>query len=172
MGGYVAIAFAELYAKNISGLAFVHSLATADSEEKKEQRRKSIELLKKGGKEPFVRQMMPGLFSEKFKNEHLDEINGQVKEGLLTETDSLVAFYNAMIMRPDRINTLKNSDLPVLWVVGDEDKIASKENIMQQCSHSNVNFVKLYRNCGHMSMLEQPEKLVEDLVEFNNYCSG
>jgi len=81
MGGYVAMAFAELYPKTLQGLCMVHSLATADDEDKKENRRKAIRLIGKGGREAFIKQMMPGLFSEAFKKSHPEVIEGQIKLG-------------------------------------------------------------------------------------------
>ncbi len=46
MGGYTALAFAELYPENVSGLCLFHSTAYADSEEKKKDRDRVIRLVK------------------------------------------------------------------------------------------------------------------------------
>lgn len=170
MGGYAALAFAGLYPNIICGLALIHSFASPDNEEKKEQRRKTIELFRKGGKEPFIRQMVPALFAENSKNKYKDVINRITTRALLTETKSLVAFYNAMIKRPDRTCILNNNKMPVLWCIGNEDNIATTKNLMQQTSLSYVNFVNVYKNCGHMGMIEAKDALSSDLVQFMTYC--
>src|ERR1035437_7644456 len=48
MGGYAALAFAELYPENVSGLCMFHSTSYADSEGKKKDRDRIIGLVKKG----------------------------------------------------------------------------------------------------------------------------
>lgn len=170
MGGYTAMAFAELYPECLQGLSLVHSLAGADTEEKKETRRKSIELIRKGGKEPFVKQMIPNLFAKDFKEEHPDVIKRQIERGLRLKPDNLVAFYNAMINRPDRTRILSGLGCPVQWIIGKEDNIASPENVLKQSKLAIVNFVSIYNGCGHMSMLEKPVSLSKDLRDFSKYC--
>lgn len=171
MGGYAAIAFAELYPQSIAGLAMVHSTAAADTEEKKEQRRKSIALFnKEGGKEPFIRQMIPALFAESTKTTLKEAINTVTELALLTESRSLTAFYNAMINRPDRKPILYNSTVPVMWIIGEEDGIIPAKNLTQQSSLSSVNFVYTLSNCGHMSMIENPGMLTTSLENFALYC--
>lgn len=170
MGGYTAMAFADLYPEWLAGLSLVHSMASADSEEKKETRRKSIELIRKGGKEPFIKQMMPGLFAKGFREANPGVIEQQVKKGLEVNPGNLIAFYNAMINRPDRTSILLRLDCPVQWIIGAEDTIASPENVLKQSKLAIVNFVSIYDGCGHMSMLENPARLVKDLIEFSKYC--
>lgn len=170
MGGYVALAFAELFPSYLEGLALIHSTAKADTDEKKEQRRKSIELFKKGGKDAFIRQMIPALFSPASKDSRSADIKTLAERALLTENKSLIAFYNAMINRPDRTINLKNSEGPVLWVIGADDTIVTPENIIQQTSLANVNFVYTCDRCGHMSMIESPGELISYLSSFATYC--
>lgn len=47
MGGYVTLAFAELYGQLLQGFGLIHSTAFADSAEKKEDRLKGIDFIKK-----------------------------------------------------------------------------------------------------------------------------
>jgi len=75
-----------------------------------------------------------------------------------------------MINRPDRTDTLKDADFPVQWIIGKEDNVVPLNVSLQQSRLARVNFVLVYKDCGHMSMLEQPERLVNDLREFIAYC--
>lgn len=170
MGGYAAIAFADLYPQMAAGLGMIHSTATADTEEKKEQRKKSIALFEKGGKDAFIKQMIPTLFAEQNRERFKGEIADITEQALLTENKSMVAFYNAMINRPDRTNVLKEAEMPVLWVIGENDGIIPAKNLMQQTSLANVNFVHTHGECGHMSMVEVPDDLVDNIKSFADYC--
>ncbi len=170
MGGYVAMELVNTYPNVIKGLAMVHSVASADTDEKKEQRRKAIALIEKGGKDAFVKQMIPTLFSEETIVKQPDLIETQLKEALKTPAESLVAFYNAMINRENRVKLLQEAAFPVLWIAGASDNLIPKEKIMQQTILSSVNFVEVYGNCGHMAMLEEPDRLIMDMTDFLKYC--
>lgn len=170
MGGYVALAFAEHHRAWLKGLALVHSTAIADSEEKKETRRKAIGIIQKGGKEAFIKGMIPGLFSEQFRERHPDIIRRQVDRGMALQAESMVSFYNTMINRPDRTDVLKDARFPVQWIMGAEDMLMPVSGLLRQSSLAQVNFVSIYGESGHMSMLELPERLANDLKEFIVYC--
>ena len=49
MGGYITLAFAEKYSALLKGFGLIHSTAFADSEERKELRKKSIETMEQNG---------------------------------------------------------------------------------------------------------------------------
>jgi len=172
MGGYVCMEFADKYPGIVSGVAMVHSIASDDTEEKKETRRKSIALIENGGKEPFVKQMIPNLFSPKSSHLHPEWVQEQVKEGLKVPAESLAAFYNAMINRKNHTETLSKAVFPVLWVAGKDDGVIPLDKVIQQTMLASVNFVKVYEDCGHMGMIEQSERLIDDINEFSKYCSN
>lgn len=170
MGGYAALAFAEMYPEVMNGMIMVHSLANADTEEKKEQRRKSIALIEKGGKEAFIRQMVPNLFSATYKKNNQDKLSAHIVKALKQRSEGLTDFYNAMIKRPDRVNLLSGAAFPVQWLVGREDNIATPDKVLQQCTLASVNFVEVYADCAHMGMIEQPGYLIHDIAGFCEYC--
>lgn len=171
MGGYAAMAFAELYSHHLKGVIMIHSLASDDTEEKKEQRRKSIALIEKGGKDVFVRQMIPNLFSETYKKNNEIKLRRHIESALQLDAESLTDFYNAMIKRSNRVQLLSGLRFPMQWLIGKEDTITSSDKVLQQSTFANVNFVEVYANCAHMAMLEQPSMLVKDITRFTLYCS-
>ncbi len=170
MGGYISLAAADGFEDRLNGVCLVHSTALADDEEKKAKRRKTIELVRKGGREEFIKGMIPALFSETYQKEHPDIVSELTGAGLKLPEESIVAFYNAMINRPERLETLKNTDIPFQWILGKEDSTIPWRSCLQQSSLPGVSFVRLYDSCGHMSMIEQKELLQEDLLKFVEYC--
>lgn len=172
MGGYVAMAFADKYQEMVTGIAMVHSIASDDTDEKKETRRKSIALIEKGGKEPFIKQMIPNLFSPYTSQLYPELVTEQLEEGLKMPAESLTAFYNAMINRHNHMETLSRATFPILWVAGEDDAITPLDKVIQHSILANVNFVMVYDNCGHMSMIEQIDRLTTDIIEFSGYCNS
>ncbi|MBS1586807.1 MAG: alpha/beta hydrolase [Bacteroidetes bacterium] len=170
MGGYVSLAFAAKYGRKVKGLSMVHSTAFADDEEKKNNRRKVIELIRKGGREAFIRQMIPALFSPSTKETRPGIIEKQVESGLQLEADSQVAYYEAMIERPERTDMLTGGRFPVQWIIGKDDTVVPFTKGLQQCTLTSINFVSVYNMCGHMSMLENNKELVKNLADFASYC--
>ena len=170
MGGYVAFAFAGLFPGRVAGLSLVHSIPLADDEERKNIRLKSIELIRNGGKNAFLSQMVPNLFSASFKRSNSLAVKQQVDEALKMTEDSLINFYKAMIMRRDHTFVLEAATFPVQWIIGSDDNVIYYKKILEQCNKSNINFVSFYRDCGHMSMVEAPKALSHDLKEFTDYC--
>ena len=170
MGGYISLAVAELYPEKLNGVSLVHSTAVADDEAKKDKRRKSVALIRKGGKPEFIRGMIPALFSEAFKKANPEALRERIAEGQKLPDASIIAFYNAMIARPDRMNILQNATFPFQWILGKEDGLIMWQSCLQQSSVPDVSFVVLYGDCGHMSMIEQPEKLQNALLKFAAYC--
>lgn len=170
MGGYIAMSFAAQYPEMLKGLSLVHSTATADTEEKKEARRKAIKLLEKGGKEAFVKGMIPNLFSEGFKKANTAIIERQISHAMEMKTESMVSFYNAMINRQDRVKTLSALGVPVQWIIGREDTVVPMPIALQQTTQSGVTFVSVYAEAAHMSMIELPEQLAQDLKVFCRFC--
>jgi pimeloyl-ACP methyl ester carboxylesterase len=170
MGGYTALAMADLYPGLIKGLSLVHSSAAADDEEKIQTRLKAIELIKNGGKDGFIRQMVPNLFADNYKNAHSDIVDLYVERGRNVPAEVLTSFYTAMINRPDRIPILEEAVFPVQFVMGNNDNVIPPSKVLTQARLAKVNFISLYSECGHMSMLELPLRLSSDLAEFSDYC--
>ncbi len=170
MGGYTALAFARAYPEAVRGLSLVHSTSAADDEEKKANRLKAIDLIMNGGKEAFIKQMNVNLFSTEFRKNNLDVMQWKTEQGMQVSELALANFYHAMIARDDNTELLNDVKFPVQWILGNEDPIINFAKILPSCHRSVVNFVSLYMGCGHTSMLEHPEKLVSDLMEFASWC--
>ena len=102
IGTGAGLAFAEKYPDRVTALGLFHSTAYADSEEKKTGRQKSIEFIRNNGSAAFIRQSIPNLFSAYTREYHPDLIDGIVSRYSGFSSDSLIAYYEAMIARPDR----------------------------------------------------------------------
>lgn len=172
MGGYTAMELAVRYPDKVQGLSLVHSLASADTEEKKENRRKAINLMGKGiaEQEMFLKGMSQNLFAASFAQAHPEVVKSVVDRGMRLPASSLTGFYQAIMDRSDKRDALSTFDFPVQWIIGDEDNATPMKDALQQCHMSRISKVSVYSPCGHMSMDEMPERLSADILSFLDFC--
>lgn len=154
MGGYITLAFAEKYPHLLSGLGLFHSTAYADSDEKKDTRRKSIIFIRQHGAAAFIEQSTPNLFSEKTQKQNPRLITEVIDRYSNFDPVSLISYYEAMIQRPDRTHVLKNFLPPVLFIMGEEDKIIPLQHGLEQCHLPQQSFIHISENTAHMGMME------------------
>lgn len=164
MGGYITLAFAELYPNLVKGFGLVHSTAYADNDEKKENRQRGIEAMEKYGAAAFLKNTIPNLFSSGFKKQHPEKVQELVDAGQRFTKEACQQYYTAMMNRPDRQPALKNSKVPVLLVAGTEDVAAPLQDVLEQASLPAVAYIQVLDGVGHMGMLEVPEK-VNDYID-------
>ncbi|WP_143304977.1 alpha/beta fold hydrolase [Chitinophaga vietnamensis] len=170
MGGYVALALLEKYPAVVKGLGLFHSTAKADSEEKKEARLKSIRMMQQYGGETFLRQTLPNMFSPAFKTRQPDRVDAYVQQSFSTPQDTLIAYYEAMMQRPDRTALLKNLPVPVLFVIGKDDNAVPLDNILPQVTLPRSSSIHIFDEVGHMGMWEVFEESNVILDQFIRFC--
>lgn len=166
MGGYVTIAFAEKNPNQLRAFGFVHSTALADAPEKKEIRRKAIQFIRSRGGYSFLKTAIPGLFGEAFTKEHPEKIEELIEQSKGFADEALGAYYEAMIARPDRVSVLKSSIVPVLFILGTEDKAVPLSDTLPQVHLPEVSYVHILEKVAHMGMWEAIETMNQHLLKF------
>lgn len=166
MGGYITLAFAERYAEKLQAFGLVHSTAFADNDEKKASREKGIQMMEEYGVFPFLKNTTPNLFSGSYKKQYPERVTQLIEQGKNFSKESLIQYYTAMMNRPDRTEVLVKSNVPVLFIIGSEDKAAPLNDLMQQVHLPKISHVHIIEGVGHMSMWEEAEKLNNYLLDF------
>jgi pimeloyl-ACP methyl ester carboxylesterase len=158
MGGYITLAFAAKYEDSLSAFGLFHSSAFADSEEKKETRRKGIAFIQEHGAFDFLKTATPKLFSDASKSSIGPTIEQFIKSLNNFSSQSLVYYYEAMMERPDRSNVLKITNLPVLFILGKYDTAIPLEDGLKLCHLTGKAYIHVLHQSGHMGMIEEAEK--------------
>lgn len=166
MGGYITLAYAEKYPKQLLGFGLIHSTAFADSEEKKNNRLRGIELMDKYGGFAFLKNTIPNLFGTTFKKNHSEIIEKLIEKSAAIPTSTLQAYYYAMMQRPDRTTVLQGNPLPVLFVLGTEDVAAPLNDVLQQTHLPLNSYIHILDGIGHMGMLESTESIHQYIDAF------
>jgi pimeloyl-ACP methyl ester carboxylesterase len=166
MGGYVTLAFAQLFPERLKAFGLIHSTAYADNEEKKAARQKSISFIKEHSAAEFMKTTIPNLFSQKFNTEQKEQVDELIEQGNQFTAEALIAYYTAMINRPNRSHILEKTTVPVLFFIGEEDKAVSPADALAQTALPNVCMAKLVPGIAHMGMLEATNELNTTIREF------
>ncbi len=170
MGGYTALAFAEKYPETILGLGLFHSHPYADSEEKKEARRKSIQFIRDHGHVVFVKQLIPGLFAPAYAHGQSFQLARLIHAASTYPAGGITAGLEAMIRRPDRSALLAGASYPVLFIIGEEDKAIPADQSLSQTLLPRTASVHILEKVGHMGMFEAQKKTQRIVREFVQFC--
>ncbi len=166
MGGYITLALVEKYPGIIQGFGFVQSTAFADGEEKKAMRLKGINTIEQYGSYAFIKSTTPNLFSDEYKATNGDEIESLINKGNRFSKTALQQYYNAMRLREDKTDVLKNNVVPVLFIIGKEDKAAPLADLLKQVYLPSVSYIHVLGVVGHMGMWERRDEVNENLFSF------
>jgi pimeloyl-ACP methyl ester carboxylesterase len=156
MGGYIALAFAELFPDRLRGFGLFHSTAYADTEAKKETRQKGIGFIREHGAGAFLKTVIPNLFSPAFREGNQAVVRELIDRGNNFSAAALVLYYESMMARPERTHILKQTNLPVLFVIGAHDGAVLPEDSLRQTHLPAISYFHWLSGSGHMGMLEEP----------------
>jgi pimeloyl-ACP methyl ester carboxylesterase len=157
MGGYVALAFAELYPDFMKGLVLLNSTPRADSNERKTNRDRAIKAVKQNHTN-FIRLSVANLFSENNRERLVSEIEYVKEEALKTSLQGIVASLEGMKIRKDREVLLHFSNYPILLILGKQDPVLNYEESQEQINGTKAELVTFPD--GHMSTIENREELM------------
>ncbi|MBQ5637765.1 MAG: alpha/beta hydrolase [Alistipes sp.] len=166
MGGYVALAVAEKYADRLDGVVLLSSTPNPDTDEKRENRRREIALVKSGKKDMLARVAPEAGFAVVNRPRMKDYIADLTEQVHLTEEEGIVALLNGMIERKDQNEMLQKSAVRQLFILGKQDGYIPMEVAEAMVARHPQAEVAWLEESGHMGFLEQPEACAEALLKF------
>ena len=165
MGGYVGLAFAKKYSKNLRGFVLMNSTALADSPEKFNNRNRAIKAVKQNH-ELFLQIAIPMLFSEKNRDSCSETIKILIEEAKSMSPQGIVASLEGMKIRKERTSVYQLESLPMAMVIGKQDPVLDHQALKTQIENTHVQSIELSE--GHMSHLENSEEIIHFLKKFIN----
>lgn len=158
MGGYIALEIASQFPERIQKVVMLHSTFVADTEEKKINRDRTADLLEKKGTAFFIGPFLPNLFATVSQ-----ELIATLAERYRTlPAAGLIAATKAMRDRNDFTTFVQTSDIPFLFILGEQDALISPESITRFVKKS----VVILPNVGHQGTYEAPKAVAEAINQF------
>ena len=169
MGGYVSLAFAEKYPEMIKGLGLFHSTAFADSNETRENRRRTNEFIQKNHFH-FLCDFIPSLFTAENRVKYKTEIATLVAEAKKMSAQGVIASNSGMASRPDRTHVLKSLKVPVMFIAGKQDIRIPFDKVLEQIAMPDDCVALLMGDVAHMGYIEAKEKTYFAVKTFAEGC--
>lgn len=169
MGGYVALAFADLFPDHLRGLGLYHSTAYPDSEEKKENRLRAIEVVK-ANRKVYTTQTIRSLFAQKNLKYLKEEIKFANSFASRMSKQGIIAALYGMRDRKGRDLILGLVEYPILMVIGEHDAVLPYAQLLEQAEAIKNKHLLFLEHDGHFGFLESPRESNKAIRKFLRAC--
>src|SRR5664280_208109 len=171
LGGYVALAFLELFPDLLSGYCLFHSQPFADTPAAIEKRKREIEIVKMGKKNL----MYPDNVIKMFASSNLEKFSDALQRSKNIASrilgEGIIAVLNGMMIRPSRLTFMEEGKVPCLWILGSMDNYIPCEFIQTMVNLPANARVVVLKNSGHMGFIEEEKLAVKVVSDFVNNIS-
>jgi pimeloyl-ACP methyl ester carboxylesterase len=166
LGGYVTLAFLELFPDNLSGYCLFHSQPFADPPAVIEKRKREIALVKAGKKDL----MYPDNISRMFAPPNLGIFTAALEKSKNIASrlpgEGIIAMLNGMIVRPSRLTFMEEGRVPCLWILGAMDNYIPCDFMKSKVNLPPNAELAVLEKSGHLGFVEEEDKSVAVLTEF------
>ena len=169
MGGYVALQFADDHKDMVFGLVLFHSHANSDSDEARENRKRTIDIVKKN-RHGFIMQFIPDLFDQGHVGNYTEDIQKLQDIAALMTPEAIIAALSGMRNRSSQHQFLLKTKIPVLSILGKQDSRMPFLQLMVQAMIPAHSELLLLEDVGHMGFIEAPGKTMKALKHFATRC--
>jgi len=166
MGGYIALRAVEIFPERFEALVLCDTQCTADSQEAREKRMKAIDSIRNDGLDRYADQLLSDFFFTDSTRRKSSEI---IEARRIIEGNSKEVLCNTLVALADRSETcsgLEKIEIPVLILVGNEDRITPPASA--EFLKSKITGAVLHRleKAAHLSNLDNPHAFNAYLEHF------
>lgn len=166
MGGYVALEILRKYPWAVAGLVLFHSTPDPDSEKKREDRLREIEIIRAGKKELIARSFPAAGFAPHNRERLFQAVEELSEQIAMTEDEGIVAVLRGIRDRRDLNLVMRESPVPQMFIFGRHDGYVTPEAAERVIATQPQAQVVWLAESGHMGFIEEPEKSAEAILSF------
>jgi 3-oxoadipate enol-lactonase len=166
MGGMVAMRLALAHPEVVRSLMLLDTSAHAQDPERASQYQTMAQIIKEQGSEAVVQGVIPIFFSPAFIQGQPQKLEAFREQFRKIDGEGNYRATLAVTRRRDIREDIKGIGVPTLVIVGEEDlptPVDEAESIHRQIAGSRLEKIA---GAGHMTPLEQPEKVTALLEDF------
>jgi len=166
MGGYIALNAMIRFPNRFNALILCDTNCVADTPDAAEKRMKSIESIQEKGLEQYAIESLKNLFAPESFVTNKEKI-ASIKEMIMkTSVQSLSSTLTALSKRKETCTGLASIRIPVLILVGKEDKITSPDTALLMQKSIKGSILKIIEHAGHLSNIENSYEFNSQLITF------
>jgi 3-oxoadipate enol-lactonase len=166
MGGYVLLNLFRQYPEIFAGLLLANTRATADSEDSRKNRYKSIQRLEDRADLNFLVEFHHQKFftedTRKNSTQMVQRVDKMMRENSIR---GIIQALTAMAERPNTEELLKEMNFPVKIVAGAQDPLVGISEAKKMLSCLPNGTINIIPHAAHLTNLEQPEQFNTALWE-------
>ena len=166
MGGYIALNAIDKFPNHFKALVLSDTQCAADMPEIKAKKMKAIEAIHKGGVEKYAEESIKNLFATTSFSTRQKEIAAIREMILTTSVQSLSYTLFALSERKGTCSKLQDIAVPVLILVGKEDKITPPAASKLMHEKIQGSLMSIIEHSGHVPNLENPDQFNLKLIQF------
>lgn len=157
LGGYVALAYAELYPDLLSGFVLFHSHPHADSSEAIEKRKREIAIVEAGRKNLMYPSNVSMMFAEKNLSRMPEAVARMELIASHCPDKGIISVLRGMMSRPSRVHVIEEGSVPLLWILGRHDLYFTPEKALGDVVIPDSCKVVIMEDSGHLGFIEEPD---------------
>ena len=163
MGGYVAREVLRQAPQRVSGLVLINTSARPDTENVKDRNRELIKVTQSRG---FRGLSTKALRNSLHPSRHQDEKLLDTLQSMVLRMGESTFLNQLAIVRKDDRPTLEDIKCPTLVIWSRQDGLRSLEEALELVEGIPNARLEIIDDSGHMAPLEQPEKLMQVLLNW------
>jgi pimeloyl-ACP methyl ester carboxylesterase len=168
LGGYVTLAFLELFPGYLSGYCLFHSQPLSDTPEAIEKRKREIAIVEAGKKDLMYPDNVIRMFASSNLEKYSDAFQRSKDIASRIPGDGIIAVLNGMMIRPSRLSFMEEGRVPCLWILGSLDNYIPCDLIQTKIKLPSNALLFVLNNSGHMGFVEEEDKSVKIMNDFVN----
>lgn len=165
MGGYVCLAVLELYPEMMNDLMLLNSTPEPDSEEKKINRDRGVEVVKKN-KKAYISMAISNLLTPENEKKYRKEVQALKERANRFPTEGIIAALKGMKIRTNKKDVLQKHKGAKIIVSGRKDPLIDLQKIKNLAKECNCRFFALPG--GHLSYLESKNEFIKLCISSKN----
>ena len=166
LGGYVALAFAELYPELLAGYILFHSHPHADSAEAINKRNREIAIVEAGRKNLMYPANVSMMFAEKNLSRMPDALVRMEMIASRCPDEGIISVLRGMMARPSRVHVIEEGRIPLLWILGRHDLYFTPEKALGDVKLPGNCRVVIMEDSGHLGFIEEPDHSAAIITKF------
>jgi pimeloyl-ACP methyl ester carboxylesterase len=166
LGGYVALAFLDLFPEKLFGFCLFHSHPFADSVETIEKRIREIQVVKAGKKNLMYPDNVTKMFASRNMKKFTAELARSIEIASQSPAEGIIAMLNGMMERPSRADLMERGAAPCLWILGRLDNYINCESVICKIALPKNIKVVILEKSGHVGFIEEEDRSLKEVINF------